>query len=43
MTNGDDQQQQNVFHSSFSIRSVLGEDDTVRKRQGEFHLYISFF
>ncbi|CAF0755733.1 unnamed protein product [Adineta ricciae] len=29
MTNGVDQQQQpNVFHSSFSIRSVLGEDDT---------------
>ncbi|CAF3661296.1 unnamed protein product [Adineta steineri] len=30
MTNGDEQQQQqqNVFHSSFSIRSVLGEDDT---------------
>ena len=31
MTNDNDQQQkqQRVFHSSFSIRSVLGEDDIV--------------
>lgn len=37
MTNDNDHQQQqpqqHVFHSSFSIRSVLGEDDTVRKRE----------
>ena len=26
------QQRQRVFHSSFSIRSVLGEDDMVRMR-----------
>lgn len=29
MTNGNNQQQRHVFHSSFSIRSVLGEDETV--------------
>jgi hypothetical protein len=33
MTNDNDHQQQpqHVFHSSFSIRSVLGEDDMVKK------------
>jgi hypothetical protein len=39
MTNDNEHQQhqQHVFHSSFSIRSVLGEDDTVKRQKNEFN------
>jgi hypothetical protein len=41
MTNDNDHQQQQkqerVFHSSFSIRSVLGEDDTVKREKNKLN------